>query len=521
MTALLTGERIRKTFGAQKALDGVDFELARAQIKGLIGANGAGKSTLLKILAGALTPDSGHLRLDGELVRLNSMRDANQRGIALVSQELNLFPALSVLENLEITGTDRTLASSERRRTASELLSELGLDVSLSLPVNRLPLSDRQLVEIARAMLQRPRVLIMDEPTSALHAREKLRLFEVIRRLRAREVGIIYVSHFLEEVLEIVDELIVLRNGKRVPISFKPSQERLSDLVGAMLGDTDPQTRADVSAEPAPRVTAPEARAIDAAPLIISQLKGPQQLLISSLTVEPGSVVGLAGLAGAGVEELFAILFGRVRARAGTILLPSGAGGPRSIWQAVCRGVAYVPADRKRIGLMLQRSIAENAWAVRTLVQMRDGVLLNHQQLERVADTRCTALNVKASSVNQTAGELSGGNQQKIVFAKWLEANPSLVLLDDPTRGIDIGAKREMHTIIQQLADQGRVVLMHSSDPLELVQVAARVHVFVDGHLRGTLAGAELTEHTLVSSMNQRASTSSPDKDASKIGAIT
>jgi ribose transport system ATP-binding protein len=246
----------------------------------------------------------------------------------------------------------------------------------------------------------------------------------------------------------------------------------------------------------------PASPAISTRGLGISGLVGPKQLRIPEWKVPPGQIVGVAGLAGAGVEELFAILFGRLKAKAGIIELPSGAAAPASSWDAVKAGVAYFPADRKRIGLMLAKSVAENVCSVRSLVQKRDGFLLRRSEQEAISRRRCETLGVKAASMQQSVAALSGGNQQKVVFGKWLEADPSLVLLDDPTRGVDIGAKREMHRIIRKLADEGRVVLIYSSEPIELVNLADRVHVFVDGGLSAELAGDALTEHNLVSAMN-------------------
>ena len=503
MSVIYAARNVTKRFGPVYALDDVDFDVVDAKINGLVGANGAGKSTLLKIIAGALSPDSGELRLDGKPLAMTSIEDAARAGIAIVSQELNLFPALSVEENLLLApGVGAWGARRAFARSADEVLEKLGVSVTLKTPLRRLPLADRQLVEIARALLQKPRVLILDEPTSSLHAAEVERLHDIIRGLRDSGIGIVYVSHFLEELLEISDNLVILRNGRRVTEAIAPSVGNLKAVVAAMLGDAPDagadrtQRRADGDDDGGgiPR--------IEAGPLRISGLRGPTDLVIDELQIEPGTVVGVAGLAGAGVEELFAVLFGLAKPRAGTITLPSGLPLPSNTAGAVQAGIAYTPADRKQFGLMLRQSIAENVVSVRSLTLKRDGFVLRAEALRKLAAERCRQLGVIAASVEQPVGALSGGNQQKVVFAKWIEAGPSLLVLDDPTRGIDIGAKREMHRIMHRLARSGRVVLFYSSDPGEIAAVSDRVIVFVDGIMTQQLDGGTLTEHALVTAIN-------------------
>jgi ABC-type sugar transport system ATPase subunit len=502
MSVIYAARDISKRFGAVKALSKVDFNVVEGEVNGLVGANGAGKSTLLKIIAGALPPDGGELKLDGKPLAMHSIEDAARAGIAIVSQELNLFPALNVEENLLLApGRSTWRGRRAFARRARDVLQRLGVDAPLKTRLDRLSLADRQLVEIARALLQNPRVLILDEPTSSLHIAEVERLHDIIRGLRASGIGIVYVSHFLEEVLEISDNLAILRNGRRVPDNINPGEGQLPAVVAAMLGETP-----ESMAERAQRVDAPAAAhripRIDVGPLKIADLKGPSNLAIDRLEVPPGMIVGVAGLAGSGVEELFAVLFGVAKPKSGHATLPTGIPLPASTAGAVRAGIAYTPADRKQYGLMLRQSIAENVVSVRALTLKRDGLVLRAEALRRIAADRCRELGVVAASMQQRVASLSGGNQQKVVFAKWIEASPSLLVLDDPTRGIDIGAKREMHRIMRLLAQSGRVVLFSSSDPGEIVAVSDRVIVFVNGVLTRELDGASLTEHELVTAIN-------------------
>jgi ABC-type sugar transport system ATPase subunit len=506
VSVIYSARGISKHFGVVQALSGVDLDVVQGKVVGLVGANGAGKSTLLKIIAGALPSDSGELRLDGEPLVMTSITHAAQAGIAIVSQELSLFPALSVEENLLLAPGGRDWKSRQSfARRAREILARLGVNVALKAPLHRLSLADRQLIEIARALLQNPRVLILDEPTSSLHAAEVDRLHDVIRSLRDSGIGVIYVSHFLEELLDISDSLVILRNGKVVPEHIAPVADRLNDVIAAMLGET-PKSVAERSQKSDDEIAAHAPIApIKVGPLRIVGLKGPRRLVIDNLEIFPGSIVGAAGLIGAGVEELFAVLFGLARPISGRITLPTGVPLPPDTAKAVKAGIAYSPADRKQHGLMLGQSIAENVVSVRALTLGRDGFVLRRRRLTNAAIERCRQLGVVGESVLQPVGTLSGGNQQKIVFAKWIEASPSLLVLDDPTRGIDVSAKREMHRIMRHLAQSGRVVLFSSSDPGETAAVADRAIVFVDGMLTQELHGNALTEHQLVAAMNTSA----------------
>ena len=503
MSVIYSARGISKRFGAVHALSEVDFDVIEGKVNGLVGANGAGKSTLLKIVAGALPPDSGELKLDGRPLAMASITDAARAGIAIVSQELSLFPALSVEENLLLTPTGGDWKS--RRafgRRAHEVLERLGVSVGLKEPLYRLPLADRQLVEIARALLQNPRVLILDEPTSSLHIAEVERLHDIIRGLRDAGIGIVYVSHFLEELLEISDNLVVLRNGRRVPGEIAPAADELKAVVAAMLGES-PEFAAARAQRTDDRRDAddqiPRNQSRSASRQRSERTNGPHHRQARS---PAGSHCRRCRPGRIGVEELFAVLFGLARPKSGTVTLPTGAPLPKSTAGAVKAGIAYTPADRKQYGLMLRQSVAENVVSVRALTLGRDGFVLHAERLRKAAGERCRQLGVVAGSMEQPVGALSGGNQQKIVFAKWIEAAPSLLVLDDPTRGIDIGAKREMHRLMRRLAQSGRVVLFYSSDPGEIVAVSDRVIVFVDGVLTQELDGETLTEQELVTAIN-------------------
>ena len=325
VSVIYSARGISKRFGAVPALQGVDFDVVEGKVNGLVGANGAGKSTLLKIIAGALPPDAGEIKLDGRPLAMQSITDAARAGIAIVSQELSLFPALSVEENLLLApGKGAWRGRRAYGRGARAILERLGVEVALNTPLYRLSLADRQLVEIARAMLQNPRVLILDEPTSSLHVAEVERLHDIIRSLRDSGIGIVYVSHFLEELLDISDNLVILRNGKRVPENISPSAGELKAVVAAMLGET-PESMVERAQRTTDQVHADDViPPIKVGPLRIADLKGPDYLVIDNLEIHPGAIVGVAGLAGAGVEELFAVLFGTARPKSGRVTLPSG-----------------------------------------------------------------------------------------------------------------------------------------------------------------------------------------------------
>ncbi len=497
---MYTVKQLAKSYGGVRALDGVDFEIHPGEVHALLGANGAGKSTLIKIVVGATSPDEGTLELNGERVAFNNTREAAERGVAIVSQELTLFPHLDVLQNLFLGREPLTagvaLDRRAMRREAKPVLEAIGLDVDLNRSLDSLRLGEQQLVEVARALLNEPDILILDEPTSALQAAETERLLEVVRNLRDRGVGVVYVSHFLEDVFAVADRITVLRSG-RVVVGREPREGMtIQGTVRDMLGEAAGRAARNGGATPFE-----EAAGADG-PLVLDGVGVEGVLEPFDLTADPGEVVGLAGLEGSGAHAVLDIIFGRLRPDYGSFSLPGASRRPRSMNQAVRAGVAYVPADRKRLGLMLDSSVAENVSSVKGGPLRRMGLVLRRGTMRRRAEHWREELKIVMASTGLPAGSLSGGNQQKVVFAKWLESEPSVVLLDDPSRGVDMGAKDDMHAIIGQMAASNKVVLYTSSDLEEMAKVCDRVIVFFAGRVVGELAHDELSEHGLLESIN-------------------
>ena len=493
----LNATGIRKSYGGIAALKGVDFHVRSGTVHALLGENGAGKSTLVKVLVGATTPDAGTIQLDGRRVRFTSTADAANQGVAVVSQELNLFPDLDVLSNLFLMREPRRgpiIARDQMLRQASPVMLELGLHVNPRALVSSLSLEQRQLLEIARALMINPRVLILDEPTSALHIHQTERLHEVLRTLRQRNVAVVYVSHILEDALSLCDEVTVLRDGERVLDSVPTERLGIDEIVHAMLGEKKPQSAQQ-------QTTHKRYSPTDDA-LRFANVTVPGHLESVSFAAPAGAIIGVAGLADSGHRDVLAVAAGVVQPSSGRVTLPKGAIARPRRRGAVQQGVALVPGDRRRMGLMLDAPLWENMAQVRSVALGRDGAVIQPHILRRRAQMRLAQLGIHAASVNQETGRLSGGNQQKVVFAKWLEANPSVLLLDDPTRGIDIGAKAEIYALMRDLARQGVVQVLASTDLAELATVCDEVLVFFGGRICATLEGQTLNAHTILEVMN-------------------
>jgi ABC-type sugar transport system ATPase subunit len=489
---MLRAAGLVKRYGGVTALDGADIDLRPGEIHALVGENGAGKSTMVKILSGVVAPDAGRVTMDDAEVRFGGPRDATARGIAIVAQELSLFPDLTVAENLFIQSLPRRrglLSTAEMGRRAAPVLAELGLaGVPMTARVAALGLADRQLLEVCRALLARPTVLILDEPTSALPAAAVARLEVVLRQVAGRGIAVLFISHFLEEVRRMADRVSVLRDGRPALRGVPVRELSLGDLVHAMLGAATEAT--------SPARTVP----IGGPGVALAGVSVPGRLTDVTLTAAPGEIVGVAGLEGAGHLTVLEVVCGLSRPASGVVRLPGGP-GPRSFRDAVRHGVAYVPGDRKRLGLMLDQTVWENATAVRWLGAGAGSVWQRRADLLARAELNLRRMRFRGD-VRGLAGDLSGGNQQKVVFAKWLDAGASVIVLDDPTRGVDVGARGEMHDIVRELAGAGRIVLLASTDLAELTELCHRVVVLQRGRVVAELAGGELTEQHLSTAMN-------------------
>jgi ABC-type sugar transport system ATPase subunit len=492
---------VNKSFGATRALVDATFEMRRAEVHAIVGENGAGKSTLAGILSGTRQPDVGELTLDGKRVVFRSRLEASRAGVSIVAQELQLFPDLTIAQNIFLQRESRTAFITRTKSmidASREVLDQVGLDVDPRWTVSRITLPQQQLVAIARALLYHPQVLILDEPTSALQATETARLLDIIRGLRSSGVAISYVSHVLEDVLAIADRVTVLRDGRVAANGIPRSELTIKSLVDYLVGPESELAHSPIAREP--MTVRPDASRPS---LSIRDLNAPPVLRSVSLEVRCGEIVGLAGLEGSGTSALLDVLFGLVHAQNGKITLPHGGRGPTSPHQAVRSGIARVPADRQAEGIMPDATIAQNVTCVSLGVLGQEGFVPRKAKIFDRTRLRMAETAVKAGGPTVTTDSLSGGNQQKLVFAKWIDAGPAVILLDDPTRGVDVGARRDMHNIIRQLANVGSAILMTSSDLHELVTVCDRIAVMRSGTVVRVLQTNDASTRILLELINR------------------
>ena len=491
---LVTVRNLAKRYGGVVALADMNIDVRRGSIHAVVGENGAGKSTLMKVLAGVVRPDSGTIHLDGEPVTIDSPAAARKRGIGIVYQELSLFPERSVLANLFVNREPRRggFVSTRVMEDASrDMLARLGLRVDVRSPVGRLSIGEQQLVELCRVLLEAPRLLILDEPNSALNKRETERLFAVLQQLSARGNTMLYVSHRLEEVFAISHRVTITRNGRDV-LTKDTAALTIPEVIEGMIG----LQQEGMFPPPLPR------RDNNAAERIVVRNLSGGDLSHIDFVAKAGEIVGLAGLEGSGVSTLLGMLFGTQKARSGEATFPDARGLPRNPTEAARRGVCLVPADRRRNGLMLDKSILFNISQV--AFGARKGSLSWYsQRLARERAARQIArLRIKTKSPLSLANELSGGNQQKVVIGKWLEIEPKVFLLDDPTRGVDVGAKREIYSLIREMSAEGGIVLFSSTELPELIGLCDRILVLYQGRLAGEVAGGEVDNRTLLHLIN-------------------
>ena len=493
--ALLEVADLAKNYGGVQALRGASLRVHAGAIHALLGENGTGKSTLMKIVAGVEVPSAGTVRLAGAQIAAPGGPAGRHPGIGIVFQELSLFPDLDVLANL-FAGREptrgRLVDRAAMAHRAAPVLARVGLNVPLGTLVGRLSLAERQLVEICKALLGDASLLILDEPSSALNAVESARLFRLVRDLRDQGVGIIYISHRLEEVFALADRITVMRGGRVVDTGLA-GEMSIPSVVRTMLGDSTARI------EPAARRPAPAGGSMA---VELSDVVVPGALAGVSLAAGAGEVLGLVGLDGAGHAIVLDLLFGTAAPSAGQTRLFGQPWRPRRPRDAVAAGVAFVPPDRARAGLMMLRSVADNIAQVRLTRSSGSDRMVRRRVVHQRARHWVERLGIRTASVGRPVNTLSGGNQQKVVLAKWLEVEPRLVLLNDPTRGVDVGGKADLYAIIRDLAGAGATVLFTSTELAEFALLCDRVLVFQAGRVVGTVTAAAATEHVLLEAVN-------------------
>jgi ABC-type sugar transport system ATPase subunit len=482
---------LSKRFGGVQALDAVDLSVAAGEVHALVGENGAGKSTLINLLVGTLQPDSGRLEVNGREVHFRNAREAAAAGIAAVFQELSVVGSLSVAENIfanrQPVNRCGFIQQSRLLTQTAELLRTFDIAIAPGTPVDQLSVAERQVIEILKCLAAKPRVLLFDEPTSSLTQREKEALFALIRRLRDQQHAIIYISHHLPEVLDLADRISVLRDGRHVATQPRAALAE-ADLVRLMVGRELLDIygrRSALAREGTPR-------------LRVEGLTRPGAFADVSLEVWPGEIVGLAGLVGAGRTEVARALFGAEPARAGRIILDGQPVAPRTPHAATTAGIAYVTEDRKSQGLFLRHSIRDNLVAPRLERFSGRGGFMRDGGIDAYAMRCRLQSNIVAPHVHVTTSRLSGGNQQKVLMAAWIGLEPRLLIADEPTRGVDVGARVELYAQLRALAARGGAVLLVSSDLQEILGLSDRICVMRAGRIVARFTASEATEEKII-----------------------
>jgi ABC-type sugar transport system ATPase subunit len=487
MSVLLELQNIEKHFDGVHALRQLRLQFASGEVHVLMGENGAGKSTAAKIIAGVVQPDAGDILLRGQKIRLRTPLEAQQQGIGIVFQELDLFPYLTVAENIVIGNRHVERSAfvdfAKLAQFCKPYLASVGLGASPNVLLADLPIGQRQLVAIARALSMDAQLIVLDEPTSSLSDQDAQRLFDLIRALKNRGVTIIYVSHKMHEIFQIADRITVLRDGQYVGTRVA-SQTTANELISMMVGRE--------LFDEGPRQTHRTSRL-----LLAARHLSTARLRDISFELHAGEVLGVAGLVGAGRSELGAALFGLDRLASGTIQLNGQQIRPRSGRDAIAMGIGLVPEDRKQQGLMMQMSVKENCTLSVLSRLSRGGFVRSGQELARTGEA-LKQTRIKAASPQALVSTLSGGNQQKVLLARWLEVNPEVLFLDDPTRGIDVGAKRDIYALIDAMAKREKGIIMVSSELPELLRCCDRIIVLHDGRCTGCVDATTATQEEIM-----------------------
>ena len=490
-TALLQIRSICKSFTGVQALNAVSMQVNKGEIHALLGENGAGKSTLIKVLTGVHPRDEGDILLDGKAIYARDSGHAQRLGISTVYQEVNLIPSMSVTENLTLQQQEKTFGLINWKKAeerAKALLARVGLDIDPSRQLDRYSIAVQQLIAIARALSNEAKLLILDEPTASLDASEIKQLFTLMAQLKSQGMGIIFVTHFLDQVYAITDVITVLRNGECVG-TFPTAELSRSDLVSHMVG----KSLEDLAAS-----SENQTGKSNQSPLLTMKNVGKQRFLHPlDLTIHAGEIVGVAGLLGSGRTELCELAYGSTKSDQGSITLKQETLGQKSLRHAIQSGMGYCPEDRKLDGIVAELSVRENMiLALQASKGWWASIPMSEQK--KLVEDMIKRLAIKTPDMDKPVGELSGGNQQKVILARWLITHPKLLILDEPTRGIDIGAHHEIIQIIKELCEQGMGLLVASSELEELVMFAHRVVVMKDHHKVAELNGKDVSEQAIL-----------------------
>jgi ribose transport system ATP-binding protein len=482
--AVLQMRNIVKSFYGVSVLNNVDLELKKGHVHAIVGGNGAGKSTLMKILTGVYKKDSGEITVDGKEVDFSSYADAAAVGIRMIFQELSVIPTLTVVENIYLNHEEKKGIFNDDKKMkedAEKLLARLGIEVSVTDKIAGLSVGYCQLVEIAKALSEKVKVLIMDEPTASLSDIEVVKLFNIVRNLKSEGVSIVYISHRMNEILEIADEVTILRDGKHI-ITEDAKKLNIKEIINYMLGDAERN-----AFEYHERETIRNPGLM----LEVDGLSVDNLVKGVSFHVNTGEILGLAGLMGSGRTEILEALFGIRKIQGGRIAIQGKPLELKNTQDAIAAGIALVPEDRRREGLVLMHTLKDNL-LIALFNKVRKNTLISGEKIRALAGESINDLNIKTGSIDTQVSNLSGGNQQKVVIAKWIKNDPRLLLLDEPTAGIDIGAKGEIIKIIENYANKGNSVILVSSEISELAAMCDRIVVLVDGRKTGELTRKEI-----------------------------